>query len=91
MFSFILNLNGKNYDRIRSYMDEAELDKVKKKRNDLAYQIETLIQDFTNKTNYIVEKMAVEYKNSDSGVIPKVSNVRISIRLGLDGMTDSPE
>ena len=72
-------------------MDDAEIEKVKKKRNDLAYQIETLIQDFTNKTNYIVERMAVEYKNADSGVVPKVTNVRISIRLGMDDSVVKPQ
>ena len=65
-------------------MDEKMIDELRKRRNDLAYQIETLIQDFTNKTNYIVDKVAVEYKNTSTGLVPKSPSVRISIRLGLN-------
>ena len=65
-------------------MEARMIDEVKKKRNDLAYQIETLIQDFTNKTNYIVDKVIVDYTTTNSGIVPKDPSVRISIRLGLD-------
>lgn len=63
-------------------MNEENLDEIKDKRNNLAKQIETLIQNFTNKTNYIVEKISIDYKNTDAGLIPKDPAVRISIRLG---------
>lgn len=46
--------------------------------------MEMLIQDFTNKTNNIVEKINVEYKDSEKGVIPKDPTVRISVRLGVN-------
>jgi PIN domain nuclease of toxin-antitoxin system len=62
-------------------MEQDILDAIKDKRNNLAYQIETLIQDFTNTTNYVVEKIAVEYQNTDSGLVPRDPAVRISIRL----------
>ena len=63
-------------------MEEEIIEQVKKKRNDLAYQIETLIQDFTNKTNYLVDKISVEYKTKEVGLIPKDPAVRISLKLG---------
>ncbi len=66
-------------------MEEDVLKDIKDKRNKLAYQIETLIQDFTNTTNYVVDRITVEYKNLDSGLIPRDPAVRISIRLaGID-------
>lgn len=68
-------------------MEQDILDSIKDKRNKLAYQIETLIQDFTNKTNYVVEKISVDYKNIDSGLIPRDPAVRISIRLA--GVNDA--
>ena len=65
-------------------MEDEVIDKVREKRNQLAFQIETLIQDFTNRTNYIVDRIEVEYKTTGSGVVPKDPKVRISIRLGSD-------
>jgi hypothetical protein len=55
---------------------------AEKKRDDLAYQLETLIQDFTNKTNYTVERIEVEYRDP-AEPRPRVSSVRISVRLGV--------
>jgi hypothetical protein len=72
-------------------MDEKIIEEVRKKRNDLAYQIETLIRDFTNKTNYIVDKVAVEYKNTNTGLVPKSPSVRISIRVGLNNRSGTAE
>jgi hypothetical protein len=46
--------------------------------------METLIQDFTNKTNNIVEKINVEYKDSDKGVILRDPTVGISVQLGVN-------
>jgi hypothetical protein len=71
-------------------MREAKIVDIKKKRNDLAYQIETLIQDFTDKTNYIIDKITVEYQHT-GGLIPKDPIVRISIRLGIEESQDSGE
>ena len=64
-------------------MNEEKIVDIKRKRNDLAYQIETLIQDFTNRTNYLVDKITVEYQNT-GGLIPKDPCVRISLRLGVE-------
>jgi hypothetical protein len=73
-------------------MEEDILAAIKDKRNQLAYQIETLIQDFTNTTNYLVEKISVDYKNIDSGLIPRDPAVRISIRLaGVDSSAANAE
>ena len=73
-------------------MEQDILDAIKDKRNKLAYQIETLIQDFTNTTNYVVEKISVDYKNIDSGLIPRDPAVRISIRLaGVDSQASKAE
>lgn len=65
-------------------MEDEVIAKVKEKRNQLAFQMETLIQDFTNKTNYIVDKITVEYKTSAAtgGLVPRDPSVRISIRVG---------
>jgi PIN domain nuclease of toxin-antitoxin system len=66
-------------------MEEDILNEIKDKRNKLAYQIETLIQDFTNTTNYVVDRITIDYKNLDSGLVPRDPAVRISIRLaGMD-------
>lgn len=65
-------------------MEEDIIDQIKKKRNDLAYQIETLIQDFTNKTNYLVDRITIEYKTKETGLVPKDPQVRISLKLGSD-------
>lgn len=72
-------------------MEEDILNAIKDKRNQLAYQIETLIQDFTNTTNYVVDKIAVDYKNIDSGLIPRDPAVRISIRLAGVNPEPAPE
>lgn len=65
-------------------MEDEVIDKVKEKRNQLAFQIETLIQDFTNKTNYVVDRIAVEYKTpaATGGLVPRDPSVRISISVG---------
>ena len=69
-------------------MKYPKLDEIKKKRNDLAYQIEKLIEDFIEKTSYHVDEIAVEYDYSKKGIFPKDPTVTISIKSAA---SDSPE
>lgn len=64
-------------------MKYPKLDEIKKKRNELASQIEKLFEDFTEKTSYHIDKITVEYAPPKKGIFQQDPTVTLSIKTNV--------